>query len=75
MTKTINGFKFTILKDSKVKIKYEEYSTTQENIPDAGLWAYNMAPNNDIGNDTCRKLSAWAGIDMTGQRCNPLTNL
>jgi hypothetical protein len=74
-SKQINGFRFKLLKSGQVKIKYEKWETTEKNIPDAGLWAYNMADNNDIGNDTCRKLSKWSGIDMTGNRYDPVTDL
>jgi hypothetical protein len=58
VNKTINKFKFT-KKANIVRVKYEGYSRTFNNVDEAGNWVYNMADNNDIGNDTVKKLFTW----------------
>jgi len=68
MRKTINGFKFETKEGTKVKVTYKEYTKVFDSTPEAGEWAYNMSPNNDIGNDTCRKLTRWIGINMVGDK-------
>lgn len=71
MTKTMNGFKVTIKADGTISIGHKKWGTSQfDGIPSAGEYLYNMADNNDIGNDMCRKLSKWSGINMCGERCS-----
>ena len=72
MSKTMvsKGFKFTQLKNGKIKINYEKWNDVVNNMSECGQWVWNMADNHDISHDVCVKLCKWLGKNMLNENVN-----